>query len=279
MTGFQIQRQNPEAFGLAALLAFAGGYLDVYTYLSRGGVLANAQTGNIVLLGLHLTRGNWGAVIRYCIPIAAFVAGILLASLIRSRLRHTAIQWRQWVLLAEIAVLFGVGFIPGGEWDVPANSLVSLVCALQVVSFQKVEGISYASTMCTGNLRSGTTALYQFWQSRSRQDLLNFVRYYGIIFFFLLGAGAGTLLTGLWGTHGVWFCLLPLLGSFWMLLRTPSRFWNSSRCPHCPAASQHPDGCEGRKELCRWNRQPDACHTQQLQNQCQRDYQYKTPQR
>ena len=109
-------------------------------------------------------------------------------------MRHTAIQWRQWVLLAEIAVLFGVGFIPGGEWDVPANSLVSLVCALQVVSFQKVEGISYASTMCTGNLRSGTDALFRSVHDREPGELHKALHYYGIIVCFISGAAAGALL-------------------------------------------------------------------------------------
>ena len=35
-----------ETFALGALLAAAGGFLDAYTYLLRGGVFANAQTGN-----------------------------------------------------------------------------------------------------------------------------------------------------------------------------------------------------------------------------------------
>jgi len=35
---------------LGALLAVVGGFLDVYTFISRDGVFANAQTGNVVLL-------------------------------------------------------------------------------------------------------------------------------------------------------------------------------------------------------------------------------------
>ena len=38
-----------ESLLLGALLAVAGGFFDAYTYLCRGGVFANAQTGNIVL--------------------------------------------------------------------------------------------------------------------------------------------------------------------------------------------------------------------------------------
>ena len=38
-----------ESYLVGVLLAIAGGYLDVYTYICRGGVFANAQTGNIVV--------------------------------------------------------------------------------------------------------------------------------------------------------------------------------------------------------------------------------------
>ena len=48
-----------ETFRVAALLAVVGGVLDAYTYILRGGVFANAQTGNIVLLGVHVADGDY----------------------------------------------------------------------------------------------------------------------------------------------------------------------------------------------------------------------------
>ena len=50
--------QMSESFLLGAILALAGGFLDAYTYIGRGGVFANAETGNIVLMGLELADGN-----------------------------------------------------------------------------------------------------------------------------------------------------------------------------------------------------------------------------
>ena len=43
-------KQMSEAFVTAAFLSVSGGLQDAYTYISRGKVFANAQTGNIVLL-------------------------------------------------------------------------------------------------------------------------------------------------------------------------------------------------------------------------------------
>ena len=44
------RRQMSESLVTAAFLSVSGGLQDAYTYISRGKVFANAQTGNIVLL-------------------------------------------------------------------------------------------------------------------------------------------------------------------------------------------------------------------------------------
>ena len=52
--------QMSEAFITALFLSVSGGLQDVYTYLYRGKVFANAQTGNIVLLSAALLRAAAG---------------------------------------------------------------------------------------------------------------------------------------------------------------------------------------------------------------------------
>ena len=54
--------QTSEALRVGLVLALAGGYLDAYTYLCRGGVFANAQTGNMVLLGIRAAEGRGQAI-------------------------------------------------------------------------------------------------------------------------------------------------------------------------------------------------------------------------
>ena len=65
----QLNRQVSESYFIGLLLAVAGGYLDVYTYISRGGVFANAQTGNIVLLGIHIAQHNFEKITTYTLPL------------------------------------------------------------------------------------------------------------------------------------------------------------------------------------------------------------------
>jgi uncharacterized membrane protein YoaK (UPF0700 family) len=102
------QEQVSDSFALGTILSFAGGFLDAYTYIARGGVFANAQTGNIVLLGLHAAKGNWREAFYYVFPILAFISGIHIAELIRDRLKGRMkglFHWRQIILCVEIGTL------------------------------------------------------------------------------------------------------------------------------------------------------------------------------
>lgn len=213
------KRQMSDSYLIAMLLAIVGGFLDAYTYVARGGVFANAQTGNIVLFGLHLAEREWLPALFYFIPILAFVLGIFTDEWIKKIvLPMPNIHWRQIILLFEVAILFIVSYLPlGGSHDLIANILVSFVCSLQVQSFRKVHGLPYASTMCTGNLRSGTELLFRFTQTKNPAERKKALHYYGVIVFFILGAGIGGLMTNHFGSLTVIFCNLPLLLVFTLL--------------------------------------------------------------
>lgn len=232
----QSKTQMSETFLIGALLAIAGGFLDAYSYIARGGVFANAQTGNIVLLGMNIASGSWGRVVYYLVPILAFAAGVIVAELIKSYFkRRPAIHWRQIVLLVEIFVLLGVAFIPQGELDLAANTAVSFICSLQVESFRKVNGNAFATTMCTGNLRSGTELLCRFFQTGESVLLRRSMQYFGIILFFLVGAVIGFFFTENFGIKSVLFCCLLLFLVFLILFiksEEKSNERKSVRLPH-----------------------------------------------
>ncbi len=211
--------QVSESFQLYALLALTGGFLDVYTYITRSHVFANAQTGNIVLLGLNLAEGDFGNVLDYFFPIVAFASGILFTEWIRARYKdYDLLHWRQIVVFFEMLLLFFPAFMPSGAWDTVVNVLVSFVCAVQVESFRKVNGHSVATTMCTGNLRSATEQIFHYIRSRDPTAAKCIVNYYAIILFFIVGAALGTALTLAFAERAVLFCCgflgIAFLGMF-----------------------------------------------------------------
>lgn len=207
-------KQVSETHLLGLLLAVVGGFLDAYTYLCRGRVFANAQTGNIVLLGVNLTEQNWNRAFYYLMPILAFVSGILVCEIIQTYFKwKKKLHWRQLIVLIEIFCLIAAGFLPS-SFNTPVNIMISFVCALQVEAFRKMNGNTYATTMCTGNLRSASQQLYLYITTRQKSYLHNCLQYYNVILFFILGAGAGSFFTNLFHTKAVWLCAFGLLIAF-----------------------------------------------------------------
>lgn len=212
--------QMSENFILGAFLAAVGGYLDAYTYLVRGKVFANAQTGNIVLLGIALANGDFFSAVRYIIPICAFAVGVLLTELLKFRLhKNNIIHWRQVIILFEMALLFATSFITPGKLDIAVNTIVSFVCAMQVESFRIISGNKIATTMCTGNLRSGTEMLYHGLRTRDKQYIFTSMTYYAIIIAFIIGAAAGTLLTKLFDVQSIYAACILLVVPFIMMFK------------------------------------------------------------
>ena len=206
--------QMSESFLTAVFLSLSGGLQDAYTYLFRGKVFANAQTGNIVLMAVHAFAGEWGRVLHYLVPLCFFALGVFAAELMHQKLQNLQrLHWRQLVVLCEIVMLFVVGFFPQ-EWNLMANALVSFACAMQVQTFRKVNGYAFASTMCIGNLRSGMESLCAYGKTKDKKILRKSGNYFGIIFLFAVGAALGGHMIGYIGARTIWISCIILLISF-----------------------------------------------------------------
>lgn len=218
--------QMSEAFLTSIFLAVSGGFQDAYTYNTREEVFSNAQTGNVVLMSQNFMVGRWMDGLRYLFPLLAFAFGVFFAERIQGRFKYAKrLHWRQGILLLEIVILFAVGFIPQ-EYNMAATVLVSFACAMQVQTFRKVNGYSYASTMCIGNLRSGTASLSMYFRERRPEFLKQAFYYFGIILFFALGAGAGGNLSVRYGVHVIWVSGGLLMVSVLLMFLEKLRAWN-----------------------------------------------------
>ena len=205
--------QRSDSFVLAGILSFSGGLQDAYTFNIRDHVFANAQTGNVVIMSQNFMMGRWEAGIDHLFAVFSFIAGVFLADCIEGRLKYNRIiHWRQVVLMIEVILLFIVGFLPR-ELNVLANIMVSFSCAMQVQSFRALRGKGYASTMCIGNLKSGTSFLAKYFRKKKKADLLNAVQYYAVIVIFAVGAGFGGVLSRHMGIVTIWVSCILLFAS------------------------------------------------------------------
>ena len=184
-------KQTSESIELGILLALSGGFMDAYSYLARGQVFANAQTGNMLLFGVNLARGQFQHALHYLCPVLAFGLGILI----------------------EIIILFGVGYI-SFEQNLLANSLTSFACGLQVQAFRKIHGKGYATTMCIGNLRTGTHEMCNYLCTKKVQHLQSGLLYYSIILTFIIGAILGNFCIQIFSAKAIWLSVSLLILAF-----------------------------------------------------------------
>ena len=207
-------KQMSESLKIGIILALTGGFLDAYTFLVRGKVFANAQTGNIVLLGTNLFQGEFKQALSYLVPIVAFIVGVFITEFIKLKFKENEkLHWRQIIIFIEIFLLALVAFMPQSLNNL-ANIIVSFICAMQVESFRKINGIACATTMCTGNLRSGTELLFKYIKTKDSDLKQKSINYYGIDLTFILGAGLGAVLTNIFDEKAVLFCCVILFIGF-----------------------------------------------------------------
>ncbi len=202
-----------QSFTVNLLIMFSAGFQDAYTYIVRHGVFANAQTGNIVLMGTYLLQKDGSQAIHYLLPLLAFGLGILTSSQIELNLDKNLGFAKRLVLILEIISLGIVGFIPDKYFFI-ANMLVSFSCAMQLQSFRSIKSHAYASTMCIGNFRSGVDAISNYIHSGEKSSLKNALYYILVVGVFALGAGLGGNISAVIGIRAIWISVVILIITF-----------------------------------------------------------------
>ncbi len=208
-------KQTSESIELGVILAMSGGMMDAYSYIARGEVFANAQTGNMLLFGVRLSEGNFHMALQYLCPILAFTLGIMVSDIVRSTVAKK-LHWRQVAVLIEAVMLLCVAVIPG-TMNLLANSLTSFACGIQVEAFRKIHGRGIATTMCIGNLRSATQNICNYFIEGNKENLLNGILYLGIITSFILGAVIGNFCIKILELHAIIISAILLIISFFVM--------------------------------------------------------------
>lgn len=214
MLKLKTKQQMSESMLLAVFLTLAGGFQDAYSYNIRGEVFANAQTGNIVLLGQNLAQRNFQAALRYLLPLTAFIGGVYVTEWVHHLWKeYQKIHWRQIILLVETALLIIVGLLPH-SMDVPANVILSFACAMQVNGFRKFKGLPSATTMCIGNMRNATALLCKYHITKDKVLRKKSMHYYFVIFIFAVGAATGAMMSMRAGLRAIWIAAVLLFIGF-----------------------------------------------------------------
>lgn len=213
------KRQISESIKVGIFLALSGGFMDAYSYINRGKVFANAETGNIILMALKVCEGKFFEAVNYLIPIVSFAVGVAICEIIKYRKeRINMIHWRQILVLFEIFAFIVVGFLPQ-EMNRVANSIISMISGIQFATFPKIRGTAMATTMCTGNLKTGTQNMYRGIKTGDKSAIEKGLYYYVCILVFILGTMVGYFAVKLMAEKAIFLAALAMINIFIMMFK------------------------------------------------------------
>lgn len=201
-----------ESLPIGILLAMAGGFLDVYTYLFHGEVFASMQSGNVILLGVSLARGHFHQIVRYLVPIVIFMVGIIVTDWLKHKYpKGHFVTWQNVAAAFELVGVFVVGGVAPIASDLVINSALSFFAAIQYAAYRRLAGLPYATTMTTGNLRSISDYLYAYFFTKDPTASFKIKYTATIVAGFFVGAIFSTLLATVMKGRSIWCVSLLLL--------------------------------------------------------------------
>ncbi len=178
------------------LLTVVGGFFDAYTFVNCDGIFANAQTGNLIFVGIDLIEGNYRGVIHYSIPILSFIIGVLVSKFIESKYKELSIFKHIYMLLLIQIFALLVIFVKYNFFGLDIRPIViSFICAIQFDGFRRVNNLVFASVFCTGNLRSMSEHLYKFVVLKKKESKIPLAIYSTVIAVFLSGVILGAAMS------------------------------------------------------------------------------------
>ena len=190
-------------FGL--LLTMANGFLDAYTYLARGGVFANVQTANVIFFALNMSQGKITSALAHVWPLLAFIAGVGLASHLKSgRVERYLKHPLRWTMLLQAVVLFVIGFVPTTVAHSYVTVPISFVAAMQIGLFRNIGDFVYLPVATTGNLMRLVESGYTGFVDHDATARRAFGIYAALTLFFTGGAVVGAFATHAWGVRAIW---------------------------------------------------------------------------
>ena len=189
-------------------MAAVGGFFGVYALLTRGGTFGSSETSNLIYLVVSGLDGTWGSVLVRLGATACYIAGIVLAVLLRRAGKTALLRWA--AVGADLSACLALARIPAETDPILALYPMFLATAVQWVAYSQAAGYNCATIFSTNNLRQFTEGTTEYLCSRNPEQLRKLVFYGGTLLCFHLGAAWGWWCVKRWGSPGMYGCL-PLL--------------------------------------------------------------------
>jgi uncharacterized membrane protein YoaK (UPF0700 family) len=222
-------RSDPTDVGLgvaaADILAAAGGSMDAWVYMDHGHVFANAQTANVVLVGIHVAAGDFTAAARHVPSIIAFILGLVSSRLIGAWLKKAGLNSRNLRLTVECVLLAALALIASRLPNGAVTACVGFIAAVQITSLSHIGDLTFNTGMTTGNLRGAFSAASAVLNDpASERDRIRAVALGSMCLAFVAGAVVGGFFTLHFGDQTLFITAGTVGLSTLLMWRTPDPF-------------------------------------------------------
>ncbi len=107
-------------------------------YLAHGHVLANAQSGNVVLMGIALAGGDVARASTHLPSLVAFVTGLLASRLSAQQLKRRRLSSRNVRLGLECIMLVALGLFADRMPDRAITACVGFIAAVHITHLSHI---------------------------------------------------------------------------------------------------------------------------------------------
>ncbi len=197
------------------ILICIAGYFGAYTYVLRGNIFCNAQTGNIVLMGIAFGSGKYGEGIYYLIPISAYLLGAFISEILPNPIKHAlSIRWDTVLIIIEIIVVIILGFLPESAPVQISQIAINFIASMQYNTFRQAEGMPMATTFATNHIRQigvGLAKEVHHRHSSNKKHREKLFQHSKMLCCFIFGAMIGASFCHLFLGKAIWLTLIPFI--------------------------------------------------------------------
>jgi uncharacterized membrane protein YoaK (UPF0700 family) len=188
-------------------MAVVGGFLAAYAILNRNGLLANAQTMNLLTLLLSLLGRNARDVLIHTGALLLYILGTVLTVILTKK---TSADILLVSVLIDCGAVLVLGFLPQNMNEVIALYPIFFAMSVQWNAFKGVDGYISSSIFSTNNVKQLSISFTEFLIDHDKSHLDRAGFFGSVLLSFHAGAVLSYFSNQMFGLRGVWICFIPL---------------------------------------------------------------------
>jgi uncharacterized membrane protein YoaK (UPF0700 family) len=194
-----------------AVLIFVAGFYGAFTYVLRGGVFCNAQTGNLLYLAMELGKGNFVDALYYLLPMTAYLLGAVVSEILPKPIKKIRlIRWDTFLIIIEMIIVAVLGFLPESAPFQISQIAINFICSMQYNTFRQAQGVPMATTFCTNHVRQVGIWIAKSLKHKNKNYLKRILSHIVMLLCFVIGATISTFLCKFMLGRAIWVTLIPL---------------------------------------------------------------------